>query len=165
MVDIVFPIKQSPSPHKHSFKLLAKSKFLIFLQKTHLFKSVSFFTTEERLSLSKKMFESSFRVKVNDYEIKEKKATPTSQTLVHLQQKYDVKYIILGADNLKNITQWNRFKWLNEQITWVIATRKGYEFDTSVLRSVKLLEVNVDISSTQIRKKLNDKDKYHNEHG
>jgi len=118
------------------------------------FKSDTHFTTTERLKMTKEMFEDFSDVLVSDFEINEGKSTPTAKSLTHFQKEYDVKYLIVGADNLASIDKWYNFIWINEQITWVIATRRGYKVDTSKLRAFKILEIDADISSTEIRKNI-----------
>ena len=120
------------------------------------FKTSAFYSTEQRLKLSKEMFNTFLNVEVNDFEIKEGRSTPTAITLKYFQEKYEVNYLIIGADNLASIDKWYNFKWINEQITWVIAMREGYALDTSQLRDFRILELEVDISSTQIRKEIKD---------
>ena len=118
------------------------------------FKKDSYYNTSERLSMSKEMFEPFSNVLVSNFEIKEGRATPTARTIEHFQQHYKVEYLIIGADNLASIDTWYNFKWIDEQITWVVATRRGYDVDTSKLRVFKILEIDEDISSTAIRKKI-----------
>ena len=118
------------------------------------FKTNSHFSTNQRLSMTRKMFENLSNVQVDDFEIKEEKPTPTAITLKYFQREYDVNYFILGADNLASIDKWYNFRWINEQITWVIATRRGYTLDTSKLRAFKILEIDKNISSTEIRNNI-----------
>jgi nicotinate-nucleotide adenylyltransferase len=118
------------------------------------FKTKSHISPQERLKLSNDFFGRIPKVLVSSYEIEQKKAIPTAQTLTHFQQKYSVKYIIIGADNLSSITKWYNFDYINSNIIWVIATRAGYRLDTTALQNFKILEVEIDISSTQIRRKL-----------
>ncbi len=138
---------------EEALKVLEIDKLIVVPTFLNPFKTASYFTTGKRLQLTKELFESFDKVVVDDYEIKEQKATPTAKTLRHFQQKYNVKYLIIGADNLEHIEKWYEFEWLNSQITWVVARRKGYEIKSNKLRDVKILEVEVDISSTQIRNK------------
>jgi len=118
------------------------------------FKKDSYFSTTKRLKMTKEMFEDFSAVLVSDFEINEGKSTPTAKSLAYFQKEYEVKYLIVGADNLASIDKWYNFKWINEQITWVVATRRGYDVDTSKLRAFKILEIDVDISSTEIRKNI-----------
>jgi len=119
------------------------------------FKTDAYFSLDERLERSKKMFEVLKNVEVSTYEMEEKRPTPTAQTLAYFQKLYDVQYIIIGADNLNTIDKWYNFKWLNTQITWAIASRAEYLLKSDVLREFKILEVDADISSTAIRNKIN----------
>ena len=116
------------------------------------FKKYSYLSPKERLDLAQEMFGEFKKVVVSDYEISQNRSVKTQETLKYFQSLYIVKYFIIGADNLKNIEKWYNFRWLNSQITWVIATRGGYKLDTSKLKKFKILNVEADISSTQIRK-------------
>jgi len=116
------------------------------------FKKRSFASPQERLAMTRKLFEGDPRVSVSDFEVQQNQPTKTATTLKYFQSLYDVRYLIIGADNLNGIDRWYNFEWLNQEITWLIATRNGYPLKTSQLRSFKILEVNVDISSTAIRK-------------
>ena len=104
-----------------------------------------------RLSWCHTLFDSIDRVEVVDYEIKEGKSTVTSQSVKHFNQAYDVKYLIIGSDNLSTLTKWHAFEWLNETVTWVIATRDNHHLDTDELNSWVLLPIEAPMSSTQIR--------------
>ncbi len=138
---------------EEALKKLDIDKLIVVPTFLNPFKKSSFFTAKERLNLTKELFKDFDRVVVDNYEIEEQRATPTAQTLKYFQQKYNVEYLIIGADNLEHIEKWHKFEWLNSQITWVVATRKGYEIKSNKLRDVKILEVEADISSTQIRNK------------
>jgi len=118
------------------------------------FKTDSYFSTNQRLKMTKEMFEEFSNVKVSDFEINEGKSTPTAKSLAYFQKEYEVKYLIIGADSLASIDKWYNFTSINEQITWVVATRRGYSVDTSKLRAFKILEIDADISSTQIRNNI-----------
>ena len=118
------------------------------------FKNTSHFSPHERLKMTKEMFSSFLNVQVSDFEIEQGKATPTATTLAHFQKEYEVKQIIIGADNLLSIDKWYNFKIINEQVEWVVATRIGYKVDTSMLRAFKILNIDASISSTEIRNKM-----------
>jgi len=136
---------------KVALELLNIDKLIVVPAYLNPFKTSSLATPTQRLRWTKEVFKAFPKVMVDDYEIGQGKATPTAQTLAHFQKEYEVKYLIIGADNLASIEKWHQFEWLNKQVTWVVATRAGYKADTSVLAQVILLEVNQDVSSTQIR--------------
>ena len=115
------------------------------------FKTSTLADASTRLSWCHTLFDSIDRVKVDDYEIKEGKSTVTSQSVKHFNQAYDVKYLIIGSDNLSTLTKWHAFEWLNETVTWVIVTRDNHHLDTDELNNWELLPIEAPISSTQIR--------------
>ncbi len=119
------------------------------------FKTDSHFSPQKRLEMTQQIFKEFKKVVVSDYEISQQKSTTTYQSINFFQTLYSVKYFIIGADNLNNIDKWYNFKYLNSQITWVIATRGGYILDTSKLQKFEILRVDANISSTEIRKKEN----------
>lgn len=126
-------------------------KLLIIPAFLNPFKSSSFAPASKRLEWCQTLFGNLKKAVVSDYEIKEGKSTYTSQTVKHFNQVYNVQYLIIGSDNLATLTKWHDYEWLNENITWVVATRDDYLLDTSKLREWKLLQVDTPISSTQIR--------------
>ncbi len=115
------------------------------------FKTSTLADAPTRLSWCHTLFDSIDRVKVDDYEIKEGKSTVTSQSVKHFNQAYNVKYLIIGSDNLSTLTKWHEFEWLNETVTWVIATRDNHHLDTDGLNKWVLLPIEAPMSSTQIR--------------
>jgi nicotinate-nucleotide adenylyltransferase len=115
------------------------------------FKTSTLANASTRLAWCHTLFDSIDHVKVDDYEIREGKSTVTSQSVKHFNQAYNVKYLIIGSDNLSTLTKWHEFEWLNETVTWVIATRDNHHLDTDELKKWKLLPIEVPVSSTQIR--------------
>ncbi len=138
---------------KEALKVLDIDRLIIVPTFLNPFKNLSYLTAKERLYLSKQMFSEFEKVLVDAYEVDEAKATPTAQTLKYFQKQYDVGYIIVGADNLNSIDTWYNFEWLNQNITWAVASRVGYTITSNKLRAFRLLEVDADISSTEIRNK------------
>lgn len=136
---------------KQAILMLDIDKLIIIPAFLNPFKTSSLATPEQRLQWTRKIFSNFPNVMVDDYEIRQGNATPTAKTVRHFQQDYDVRYLIIGADNLADITKWYEFEWLNRTITWVIATRKGYAVQTEALRAFIVLEIDEDISSTRIR--------------
>jgi len=137
-----------------ALRLLEINRLVVIPTYLNLFKTNTHFSTAQRLKMTSEMFKAFSNVLVSDFEIKEGEPTPTAKSLAHFQEQYRVKYLIIGADNLASIDKWYNFTWLNEQITWVVATRRGYSVDTSKLRVFKILEIDADISSTQIRNNI-----------
>ena len=115
------------------------------------FKTVSLASATQRLAWCHTLFDPLDKVVVDDYEIQEGKSTTTSQSIKHFNQSYDVHYLIIGSDNLSTLTKWHAFDWLNETITWVIATRDDHHLDTDALKHWEILPIKAAISSTRIR--------------
>jgi len=145
-------------PHKGHQLVVEKAienlhidKLLVVPAYLNPFKASTLADAHMRLSWCHTLFDSMDLVEVADYEIKEGKSTVTSQTVKHFNQAYDVKYLIIGSDNLSTLTKWHAFEWLNETITWVIATRGNHHLDTEGLKKWELLPMEALISSTQIR--------------
>ncbi len=136
---------------KEVLKKLPIDRLIIVPTFLNPFKISSYSTPYKRLEMSKEMFEEFSKVEISNYEIEQGQATPTAQTLNYFQNYYSVQYIIIGADNLNSIEKWYNFELLNRTITWVIASRAGYSLITDKLRAFKILDVDVDISSTDIR--------------
>ena len=118
------------------------------------FKSTSLASAEKRLEWCHLLFDDIAKVTVDDYEIQQGRSIRTSQTVKHFNTMYEVKYLIVGSDNLSTLTKWHEFEWLNKTITWVIVTREGHPVNTGKLRSWKTLEVDLPISSTRIREEI-----------
>ena len=116
------------------------------------FKHTSLASASQRLKWCHLLFDDLDKVIVDDYEIREGKSTTTSQSVKHFNIMYDVKYLIIGSDNLSTLTKWHHFKWLNKYIIWVIITREGYHLDVDALREWKVLALNAPMSSTGIRR-------------
>lgn len=134
-----------------AIKSLDIEKLLIIPAYLNPFKSSSLAPASKRLEWCQTLFGNIDKVLVEDYEIEQNKSTYTSQTVKHFNKTFDVKYLIIGSDNLSTLTQWKHFEWLNENIIWVIFTRGNNDLDLSILRECKILKLDIPVSSTQIR--------------
>jgi nicotinate-nucleotide adenylyltransferase len=141
--------------HQHivekAIEVLDIDKLLVVPAYLNPFKSYSLASANQRLKWSHLLFDEIPNVIVDEYEIKEGKSTTTKQSVKHFNTTYNVKYLIVGSDNLSTLTSWHQFEWLNEHITWVIATREGYPLNVSSLNSYKVLKLEANVSSTNIR--------------
>ncbi|MBD3789756.1 MAG: nicotinate (nicotinamide) nucleotide adenylyltransferase [Campylobacterales bacterium] len=126
-------------------------KLLVIPAYLNPFKDSSLAPAGLRLKWCHTLFGDIEKVEVDDYEIAQGKSTKTSQTVKHFKQQYDVKYLIIGADNLSTLTKWHEFEWLNEEIIWVIATRQGSHLKTQMLKKWQILKIDTPISSSHIR--------------
>lgn len=145
-------------PHKghqyivqRALELLDIDRLIVVPTYLNPFKSSSLASPKQRVDWCHKIFDPIEGVEVDESEMKAGEAVYTSATLEHLSKSYEVVYLIIGADNLSTVTQWHKFEWIDARITWVVATRVGYESDRSMLRNSMRLEVDIPISSTEIR--------------
>ena len=143
--------------HQHivesAIKNLEIDHLLIVPTYLNPFKSFSLASASQRLAWCHTLFDDFEKVIVSDYEVNEHKSTTAEQTVKHFNRVYDVKYLIIGSDNLSTLTKWHQFSWLNETITWVIVTRNDYPLDIDNLKNWEILKVDAPVSSTQIRNK------------
>ncbi|WP_200762707.1 nicotinate (nicotinamide) nucleotide adenylyltransferase [Nitrosophilus alvini] len=105
-----------------------------------------------RVRWLKKAFMPFKNVDISLYEIENQRPTYTIETTQYLKKKYkniEKIYIIIGADNLKDLKKWYKYRHLNKIAEFVIATR-GQE---KIPAKYKKIKVNVPVSSTQLRKK------------
>jgi len=139
---------------KKAIDKLDIDKLIVLPAYLNPFKSSSLADASQRLEWCQQIFSKELKVEVSDYEIKEGRSVKTSQSIRHFQKYFQVKYLIIGADNIESLAMWNEFKWLNENIVWIIFTRDNQPIDTSQLKEYKILELNYRVSSTEIRNKL-----------
>ena len=115
------------------------------------FKESTLASPEQRLAWCQKLFDEREGVEVSDFEIKSGRPVYTSESLRYFQKQYDVRYLIIGSDNLASITKWHDFEWINSSVTWVIAERELHPLEAGILRSWIPLQVDMPVSSTEIR--------------
>ena len=113
----------------------------------------------ERYEMVEKAIKNHPEFILEDYELKSKKFSYTYRTLTYIKEKYPKceLYFICGADNIKQIESWKRPDIIFELAKVAFITRPGFEFDMDfkyIDRSVFLSYPGVDISSSDIRKKI-----------
>ncbi len=145
-------------PHKghqrivqRAIEILDIDKLIILPAFLNPFKEYSFASARQRLEWCHRLFDPIEDVEVSDFEISLGRAIYTSESLRYLGKQYDIRYIIIGSDNLALITRWHEFEWINSHFTWVIAERRGDHKDTQMLQSWIDLKIDMPISSTDIR--------------
>ena len=104
-----------------------------------------------RLKWLKKVISKYKNVKLCDYEIRNKRSTYTIETVKYLKKRYKPKkiYLIIGADNLKDLHKWYKFKKLKKEVEFVVAKRKNFK----VPPNYKTIDIDIPISATKLRKK------------
>ena len=145
-------------PHKGHQRIVEKAiealdidKLIVVPAYLNPFKTSSLANAQQRLKWSHLLFDEIPNVIVDDYEIKEGKSTTTEQSVKHFNITYDVKYLIIGSDNLSTLTKWHQFEWLNSHITWVIVSREGHPLKLESLKKHTTITLDAEVSSTDIR--------------
>ena len=141
---------------KRVLELKEVDKVLIVPTYLNPFKTKFAVKPEIRLNWVKEQFNLE-NVEISSFEIEQKRAVYTVETFKELSKRYNIKYIVIGADNLKSLKKWRDFDYLNQKITWIIATRANNKLNLEGLNRYILLNINIDVSSSEIRegKKLN----------
>jgi len=118
------------------------------------FKSSSHATADMRLKWCRDMC-SDPDVIICDYEIRQNRAVYTIESINYLREQYEIKYLVIGSDNLAHIELWREFETINSTITWIVVSRSGYKSGYEKLRDYITIEMDIPISSSQIRAREN----------
>lgn len=125
---------------------------------------------EDRLQMCQLAAERDRRIRVFDYEVKNKLAGETYFFFKKLlsDQELNEKYefsMIIGLDNANTFDKWVNYKYLEKMVRFIVVPRKGIERDPKVdwyLRPPHVFMSQetdiVEISSTQVRKMLQEND-------
>ncbi|MGA1933569.1 nicotinate (nicotinamide) nucleotide adenylyltransferase [Arcobacter sp. YIC-464] len=137
-----------------ALKQLEIDKLIVVPTYLNPFKTNYHLEPKTRYELLKKIFQKNEKIEISDFEIDQNEAVPSIKTVNHLKNLYKPSkiYLIIGADNLKSLEKWYKFDELNSLVEFVVATRDGYKNDK--LDSYKVLNVNIDISSSKLREEF-----------
>lgn len=118
------------------------------------FKSSFHYEPNIRFNLLKKVFNNNPKIEICDYEINQNRPVYSIETVNYLKNLYKPSkiFIIIGEDNIKDLNKWNNINELKELAQFVVFKRSGFENDK--LNDFKTLDLNIDISSTQLREKV-----------
>ena len=137
-----------------TIKELDIDKLLVVPTYLNPFKKSFNYEPKIRAQLLKKVFLNNPKVEICDYEIKQNRAVYSIETIKYLKNLYKPSkiYLIIGADNVKDLNKWYKIDELKSLVDFVVASRDG--FISSDLAEFKSLKVNINISSTQLRDKI-----------
>jgi nicotinate-nucleotide adenylyltransferase len=109
-------------------------------------------TPQKRYKLLLSVFSNIKQVDISDFEVSQKKSVYSLDTVRHLKKQYKAQkiYFIIGADNYEQLHLWNGIDELSSLVEFVVATRNGY----NIPKELKILDVDVNISSTILRSKI-----------
>ena len=136
---------------KEALKSLHVDKLFVVPTYLNPFKKEFFAPSELRLKWLKEIFICK-EVEILDFEVKQKRAVPTIETLEFLKSRYNLKkiYLIIGADNLASLEDWHRYNELKDMVEFVIASRD----ETILPKELIKLSINAKISSSKLRSNM-----------
>ena len=141
--------------HEAIVKVLNKLDFIdkIIVMPTFLnpFKSSSVASATQRLEWLKEIFLPIKKVEVSSFEVEKNTKVSTLETVTYLLKSYEKVYVVIGADNLKSLTQWQGFEELKNKVTFIVASREKIDIPKDFI----CLEIDENISSSQLRNKMN----------
>lgn len=107
-----------------------------------------------RKKLLKKVFLNNPKVDICDYEIKQNRAVYSIETIKYLKNLYNPSkiYLIIGADNIKDLNKWKSINELKSLVNFVVASRDGFIHNDFI--KFKNLSIDINISSTSLRDKI-----------
>ncbi len=136
-------------------KIINKIKIdKLFIVPTYInpFKEKFYADQNIRYKWLKTIFKNYKKVSILDYETKQNRAVATIETVKYLKKLYNIKnfYLIIGADNLKDLHKWKNFNQLNKLVTFIVATRNNIKVPKNLIN----LKISANISSTKLRETL-----------
>jgi len=161
-------------PHKGHKKIINKSleifdKVLIIPNSKSVDKKKLLIeSSNHRFNMLNLMFDNS-NVEIVDYEIKSKLPNYTYYTLKFLMNKYkkDNISMIIGQDQLLNLTNWYNYEYIIDNISIVCFRRnfKNLNFQKDIYKVAKInfIDFECDISSTDIRMQLSNRNQAQSE--
>ena len=155
-------------PHKGHKKIINKSldifdKVLIIPNSKSVDKKKMLIeSSSHRFNMLNLMFDNS-SVEIVDYEIKSKLPNYTYYTLKFLMNKYkkDNISMIIGQDQLLNLTNWYNYEYIIQNIR-IVCFRRNFKYlnfkkDIYKVAKINFIDFECDISSTDIRRQLSNR--------
>ena len=121
----------------------------VIIMPTYLnpFKSKFYAPASLRVEWLKEIFKEYKNVEISEYEVLQKRAVSSIESVKHLLESYRKIYLVIGADNLSSLHKWNRYDELKELVTFIVVPRNNIEIPEQFLR----LDVDEKVSSTNLR--------------
>lgn len=114
----------------------------------------------DRLHLARLAVEDNYKLEICNEEFHLPRPSYTIDTLTYLKEKYPTHIfsLIMGADNIANITKWKNYQLLLDNYTIYVYNRKTENISNQISSNITYLDAPLlDISSTYIRELLKNK--------
>lgn len=139
---------------KTAIKELDIDRLIIVPTYLNPFKKSFLFEPKIRFELLKKVFKDFSNVEICDFEINQEKLSYTYETISYIKTLYKPSkiYFIVGEDNLLNLHKWYKIDELKKDVEFVVARRVN--FASNIIDNFKTLDIDIDISSTDLREQI-----------
>jgi len=112
---------------------------------------------EHRIKMLELTFVNFNKVKINYTEINSDKISYTANTIKKLKKKYSHDfYFIAGTDAINDIDNWYDSAYLKNSLNFIGIQRQGHYLTINDLNLEKIINADLPLSSTEIRKKINE---------
>ena len=130
-----------------ALSLLDIDKIIIMPTFLNPFKNHAHADAQLRFSWLNEIFMDEEDVEISSYEVEQGRKVSSYESVKHLKKEVDKIYLIIGADNLASLSQWENYALLKEEVEFVIATRDDIKIDAHYIQ----LKVDHLISSSALR--------------
>jgi len=141
--------------HKAIVEALEELSYIdkIIIMPTFLnpFKSESHAPSELRFKWLKEIFKEFKNVKIDRYEVEQNRQVPTIESVKYLLKTYKDIYLVIGADNLASLKEWNNYQKVKNLVTFIVVPRDKILVDKKFIQ----LDVDEKISSSELRDNIN----------
>ncbi|HVD96148.1 MAG TPA: nicotinate-nucleotide adenylyltransferase [Candidatus Limnocylindria bacterium] len=107
---------------------------------------------ESRLAMLRAAIDGEPKFAVDDCELRRPPPSYTIDTVEEVRRRnsHTVIYCLVGEDNVDRLTKWHRFAELEKMVHFIVLDRTGQ----SATRSYPVIDRKIDISATEIRKRV-----------
>lgn len=113
----------------------------------------------DRMNMINLAIENKPKIKLISVEMNLDRVSYTSQTVAWCKKEFPHDfYLVIGADNLKDLPKWHDFEYLKKNIEFILINRPTYSSKETNEIKIKSIIEGSPISSTQIRNKIANKE-------
>ncbi|MDP3882351.1 MAG: nicotinate (nicotinamide) nucleotide adenylyltransferase [Nanoarchaeota archaeon] len=114
---------------------------------------------DHRIKMIDLVLKENGKVKLIDIEVKSPEKSYTSQTIEKLKKQFPHDfYLVIGADNLKDLTKWHNFEYLKNNVAYLLINRPEFNAENELgIKISSFLKLENNASSTEIRENVRKK--------
>ncbi len=121
-----------------------------------------YFSSKDRIEMLKLLIRKEKNIEIDSFELKsEKEISYSIDTIRYLNKKYPNSkiYMVLGSDLIKNLISWKNWDEIKQNVRLVCVERDGYVIKNKSQNIKYIADVNLEVSSSYIRKIIFSKNK------